>query len=414
MTPQAQELLAPVEGDPAVTEFSRLARGLQGDAGRRDDASFARVGHKVQRIHARRRIATMAAAAVTVLGVGLGSLFFATRTKDITYQVVNGAMVDGDHVVAGSDTQIRFSDGSEVVLEPGADTHIQKLDENGGRVSIDEGTARVAIAKRPGASWTVDAGPYTVKVTGTAFSVHWSKKEQAFEIAMVSGSVIVTGPLVGSGMALHAGQRVRTGKGKLLIDTTDAARSKVSSVAPTPIDLDALPLSADAPPAPGAGLPGGALDWSRRAAQGEFAAVIEAAERRGLDVTLATASLADLAALADSARYARRASLAKRVLMAERKRFPASSAARDAAFFLGRLAEDDGSGALEWYDRYLADSPRGTYASQALGRKMMLVYQQRGAASARAIADDYLARYPSGPYAAAARKMKDEPATSAP
>jgi hypothetical protein len=410
----AQEALVPVEGDPAVTEFARLARGLQGDS-RRDDASFARVGFKVTRIHARRRAISMVAAAVAVLGVGFGSLFFATRTHDITYQVVNGAMVDGDHVVAGSDTQIRFSDGSEVRLDPGADTHIAALDENGGRVSIDEGTARVAIAKRPGAKWTVAAGPYTVNVTGTAFSVHWSKREQSFEIAMVTGSVIVSGPLVGSGMALHAGQRVRTGlnNGKLELDTADTARGKVSAAAPTPLDLDAIaPVAEDTPPGPAGAV--GALDWSRRAAQGEFAAVIEAAERRGLENTLATASLSDLAALADSARYARRAALAKRVLMAERKRFPASGAARDAAFFLGRLAEDDGSGALNWYDRYLADSPRGTYAPQALGRKMMLVYQQRGAVGTRALADDYLARFPNGPYAAAARKIQDEPAPSAP
>lgn len=409
--------LVPVEGDPAVTEFARLARGLHGDAGRRDDASFAKVGYKVQRIHARRRIATMAAAAITVLGVGLGSAYFATRTDDITYQVVNGAVVDGDHVVAGSDTQIRFSDGSEVRLAPGADTHIRQLDESGGHVSIDEGKARVAIAKRPGASWTVAAGPYTVQVTGTAFSVEWSKKEQSFEIAMVSGSVIVSGPLVGSGMALHAGQRVRTGlsSGAFKLDTTDSARDDASAAMPAVPPSDSSPGTADAPSSTGGtNAPSGALDWSRRAAQGEFLAVIEAAERRGLDSTLATASLADLAALADSARYARRTSLAKRVLLAERKRFPGSAAAREAAFLLGRIAEDEGSGALEWYDRYLADSPRGTYASQALGRKMMLVYQQRGAAGARAIADDYLSRFPSGPYAATARKIQDEPAVSAP
>jgi hypothetical protein len=412
-----QELLVPVEGDPAVMEFARLAKGLQGDAGRRDDASFAKVGAKVQRLQARRRAASIAVAAVAVLGIALGS-FVATRTQGITYQVVNGAMVDGDHVVAGSNTHIRFSDGSEVRLEPGADTHVRALDEHGGRVSIDEGTARVAIAKRPGAAWTVAAGPYTVKVTGTAFSVQWSKKEQSFEIAMVSGSVIVSGPLVGSGMTLHAGQRVRTGlvNGKLELDTTDGVRGKAASAVPPPLDIDALsPNAADAPLTPGsAGLPGGALDWARRAAQGEFAAVIEAAERRGLENTLSTASLSDLAALADSARYARRGALAKRVLLTERKRFPASGAAREAAFFLGRLAEDDGSGALEWYDRYLADSPRGTYASQALGRKMMLVYQQRGVTGARAIADDYLTRFPSGPYAAAARKIQDEPTAPGP
>jgi hypothetical protein len=119
---------------------------------------------------------------------------------------------------------------------------------------------------------------------------------------------------------------------------------------------------------------------------------MQVAERRGLDATLASAPLADLAALSDSARYARRTALAKRVLMAERKRFPASGVARDAAFFLGRIAEDEGSGALEWYDRYLAESPRGTYASQALGRKMMIVYQARGAVGARVIAADYLER----------------------
>jgi hypothetical protein len=231
--------------------------------------------------------------------------------------------------------------------------------------------------------------------------------------------VLVSGPLVGSGMALHAGQRVRTdlGDGDFKLDTTDSVRDKVSSTGgPAPAAAGSLaPSTAGTSSAPGGvGLPGGALDWSRRAAQGEFAAVIDAAERRGLESTLSTASLADLAALADAARYARRGALAKRVLMAQRKRFPASAAARDAAFFLGRLAEDDGSGALAWYDRYLADGPRGTYASQALGRKMMLVYQQRGVASARAIADDYLARFPSGPYAAAARKIQSEPATSAP
>jgi hypothetical protein len=408
------EPLFSVEGDPAVTEFARLARGLQGDAGRRDDASFAKVGAKVQRIQTHRRITAMAAAAVAVLSIGVGS-FYATRTEEITYQVVNGAVVDGGHVVAGAGTQIRFSDGSEVQLDPGADTHIRALDEHGGRVNLDEGKARVAIAKRPGAAWTVAAGPYTVQVTGTSFSVEWSKKEQSFEIAMLSGSVIVSGPLVGSGMALHAGQRVRTGlsNGDFKLDAAGTP-DKVPSAAPAVAD-PAPPSTADVPSTPGgSSVPGGAHDWSRHAAQGEFAAVIEAAERRGLENTLATASLSDLAALADSARYARRSSLAKRVLMAERKRFPTSGAARDAAFFLGRLAEDEGSGALEWYDRYLAASPRGTYASQALGRKMMLVYQQRGAASARAIADDYLARFPDGPYAAAARKIQDEPATSAP
>jgi len=144
------------------------------------------------------------------------------------------------------------------------------------------------------------------------------------------------------------------------------------------------------------------------AAQGDFAAVIAAAEKRGIDATLAGASLDDLAALADSARYARRSALAKRVLLAERSRFPNSSPARDAAFFLGRIAEDEGGGASEWYDRYLTESPQGAYAPQALGRKMMLAYQQRGAKAAQALAADYLARHPNGSYAGTAKKIGAE------
>ena len=53
----------------------------------------------------------------------------------------------------------------------------------------------------------------------------------------------------------------------------------------------------------------------------------------------------------------------------------------------------------------LAESPRGTYAPQALGRQMVLVHKLRGVASARPLASEYLSRFPDGPYAAPARKL---------
>src|SRR6185369_15479674 len=158
----------------------------------------------------------------------------------------------------------------------------------------------------------------------------------------------------------------------------------------------------------GAARPAAALDWRKKASQGAFAEVIAAAEKRGLDATLSGVGLEDLAALADSARYARRSTLAKRVLLVERSRFPNSAPARDAAFFLGRIAEDEGGSASEWYDRYLNESPHGTYASQALGRKMMLAYKQRGAQAAQSLAADYLGRYPNGSYAGTAKKIGAE------
>ena len=140
---------------------------------------------------------------------------------------------------------------------------------------------------------------------------------------------------------------------------------------------------------------------------GDFDGVIAEAERQGVDKALAESTVADLAALADAARYARRDDLARRALMAQRARYPGSVQARDAAFFLGGLAEGQKNDAasLEWYDVYLGENANGVYASQALGRKMMLVQRLRGTGNARPIAAEYLARFPDGPYASSADKL---------
>lgn len=407
--------------DDGVAELVRLARrSLDGEALFRDDAGYARLEAKLaaRRAAPRRRqlswfgaaLATAALAAACVLWVVLGE-------RALTYEVVNGALVGDGYVVGGAGTQIRFSDGSEVALDPGAETRISELGANGGRLQLTKGSLRVAIKKVPEAAWTVEAGPYAVRVTGTAFNVSWAQTDQVFEIAMQNGSVVVTGPFVGSGVTLRAGQRMRSGVAKGRFTVEDAAQppplaaveaeDAAGSTEPAPAELSPGPVGppatvkAPASPAPSSG-------WSEQVASGKFHAVLEEAERRGLDQTLATASLDELAALADAARYARRPQLARRALLSERQRFPRSARAREAAFFLGRLAEDEGGDASTWYDRYLEESPRGPYASQALGRKMMLIRGRSGSAAARAIASDYLARYPNGTYAAAARKITGE------
>jgi hypothetical protein len=141
--------------------------------------------------------------------------------------------------------------------------------------------------------------------------------------------------------------------------------------------------------------------------------VLSDAEHRGLDATLGAASVGDLKALADAARYVRRSELARRVLLAERNRFPKSREGRDAAFFLGGLSEDESGTdaskeAVTWYERYLDESPQGSFAAHALGREMVLVRKLQGPAPARALADRYLERFPNGPYASAARKLTQD------
>jgi hypothetical protein len=402
--------------DAAVGELARLAQeGLGGDPARgRDEASFFRVQQKLtERSVARRQRARVGGVLMAAMVVLAATAWFGFREPSITYTVVNGAVVDGDHIVAGKRTAVRFSDGSEFTLDPGTDARVSDVTPHGGRVSL-VGAARVAIAKKAGATWTVAAGPYTVHVTGTAFDVSWSPREQTFELSMQSGAVIVEGPFIDGGISLKRGQRLSGGLSgqKLLVEDIKPEAQKTATPVATQAPVDEP--AATATNALGAKPTPVELGWAKSVAQGNFNTVLDEAEKRGVEHTLATASLGELSALADAARYARRTALARRVLLAERSRFPGTRSAVEAAFFLGRIAEDEGGEAIPWYDRYLSESGKGQYASQALGRKMMLVYGRRGAVQTRSLAEDYLTRYPNGPYASAAKKILEEPSRPAP
>lgn len=409
--------LAEHEVDKPTAELVKLAQqALHGDSVLSDDAGFARLQTRMSRpqgFWTRGWVAGVAVAgSAAVLATAL--LLVQSSEPKLSFQVAGGALENNGRVVGREHTKIRFSDGSEATLERGAEARITNVTERGAEVVLAHGRMNVHIAKKPEASWKVAAGPYDVRVTGTAFDVSWSNQEQTFDLRMQTGAVIVTGPLAGSGIVLRAGQHLFGGvaEGRLTVEGTEQAPSPAPAIAaveptePRPAPQGLSPAPATPTPAPHA--PNEAHAWTRQVAQGHFNAVLAEAEQRGLDRTLSGGSLEELAALADAARYAGRSAIAKRVLLAERQRFPSSGPARDAAFFLGRIAEEGGGGAIEWYERYVNESPRGAYASQAFGRKMMLLYKQRGAGAAGAVAVDYLGRYPNGPYAAAARKIQQE------
>jgi len=65
--------------------------------------------------------------------------------------------------------------------------------------------------------------------------------------------------------------------------------------------------------------------------------------------------------------------------------------------------------AIRLYDEYLVRAPKGAYAAEALGRKLILTNESDGAATARPIAVEYLRRFPEGSYAASARALMREP-----
>ncbi len=368
------------------------------------------------------RLAFAAAlAGAIVVAVVAGSL--ALQTRPLSFEVSGASTNDVGYISSTGEkgAEIRFSDRSELAIEQHTRLRVSRLEVHGAHVMLESGSLHARIEPAPHAQWTLEAGPYVVHVTGTEFDMAWRVEEQSLDVRMQKGSVIVQGPLAEGGVRLVAGEELvaRASDGELSI--LDQRSTKASSAAPADSGAAAPPgpEPANAPATSPAGgvapavTPRAAprVSWRSMMARGDFAAILDDADHRGVSKVLGEASAQDLAALADAARYAHRPDVARRALLALRSRDPGSVEARDAAFFLGGLAENqpDDAGALGWYDVYLRESTNGSYAPQALGRKMLLIERSQGARAAKPIAGEILSRFPGGPYESAARKVLDAP-----
>jgi len=388
------------------------------------------------RLHARRsstgrggrptRAAWLVAAVVACL-LALAVIRF---PRALRFTVDGAPQAAGSYVPAGA--ALRFSDGSVITFAADAGGRIAECGPHGARVLLESGTASFQIVHLPGASWSVEAGPFAIAVIGTAFEASWSPDAQAVEVRLHEGEVSVRGPPAPTGVHLRAGQRLRAraaghdgplgpAGGELwigeaetppaVLEETTAAPDRVTGALPPRAEpgehAARSPLVASAAPTARRAAP----SWPRRVAAGDFAGVVLDAEARGVDPTVRAVPLGDLVALADAARYAGRPALARRALLEQRARFAGSPEARAAAFLLGRLADDSGEptdAAIHWYEAYLTEAPGGAFAPEALGRKLTAL-RRTGDPAARAAAAEYLRRYPEGPYAAAARELSVDP-----
>jgi TolA-binding protein len=420
------------DDETLLAALSVAARQQADDAG---PGPTAAAWHRLQA--ARRRaapvrrgrwiLAAAAAVAVTVGGIQLW------RTRPLTYTVLGSVVEPGGYIRGGAaeGADVRFSDGTRVALSHGGRMSVVAPGARGARLRLEEGEAHLDVVHRPHAAWTVEAGPFIVRVTGTSFDVRWSGAEETIEVRMRSGSVKVTGPLVPEPLSLSTGQRLtaRLASHELRIDEARAAVAQPAAP-PTAVAQPAVPSAPAATPTPApAQTPAPAVakleprppsrptgsrrvpareappgwrpaGWAARVAAGGSDELVAEVEHHGVERTLAEVDGAALAALADAARYARRNDLAARTLVEQRQRFPGSAAAQTAAFQLGRLADDRGAGptALSWYRRYLGEAPNGPYAAEALGREMLTVEKLSGRAAARPFAREYLERFPDGTY----------------
>ena len=129
------------------------------------------------------------------------------------------------------------------------------------------------------------------------------------------------------------------------------------------------------------------------------------ADARGGERLLESASANDLRVLALAARYTGRRAFSLRAWQALRARYVADAQNQGAAFFLARGHEEQGevAEAMRWLARYLAESPSGAYASEALGRRLVLLSKAGQKTDAVSAAHAYLERYPRGAYAKSAQ-----------
>ena len=379
----------------------------------------------------------------------------------LEYRVDDGAepRATDEPIVASNDQvrNVRFSDESWIRLTPGSRARVTELSAAGASVTLDDGEATVYVRHRKDTRWSVHAGPFRVRVTGTRFRVGWSASRQAFELDVFEGKVEAHGPNVEERTIRDGGTlRMRLQPDPPLAPTRlDAVPSRVTSppsravqrapgpapredgpsyrppgAPPTvasapnriePLHVDAStpetqeprasaesqpdpepdPSPPELPPAPAAG-----PTWEALFSDGEYEKALSVLGPEQVEEAIWRSDAKDLVDLGSAAR--RTGDLrAGYIYSAVRSRFPGSVEAANAAFILGRMEFHTGRlrEAATWLETYLRERPNGRFAREAAGR-LVEAYQEVGDESrARTVAERYLARYPHGPHAELARSV---------
>lgn len=308
---------------------------------------------------------------------------------------------------------IKFTEGSVVELNPGARVRVAATTARGATVLLETGRASVDVVHRERADWTIMAGPYSVRVHGTAFTVEFDPKTQMFDLVMRSGVVTVEGPGISQPVEIRGAQRFvhRAGLGAEISEARNQQKELELTSAPAPKDPAAGTVSsgtdtgaAISNPAPASAHR--AATWEGQVRRGEYSAVIREAERRGIPQVLATATAPEIMALANAARFSGRTGLGRDAYKALRQRFMGSPVAASAAFLMGRMTEGSSpQEARRWYERYEQEAPRGALVAEAMGRRLLLTQSTGSRNEVQRLAEEYVRRFPEGPYAGVARKI---------
>lgn len=317
---------------------------------------------------------------------------------------------------SGQTLVVSFSDGTVLQAAPSSRARVVELDSHGADISLESGQIHAHVAHTLHSAWRLSAGPFAIRVTGTRFDVTWEPVSQTFSLAVLEGSVIVSGSIVGNDRPVRAGEKllasVARGRLELVNAETGAAATKPEpdqAVAPAtePPAVAAVEASAVAREA-------SIKDdeaWRTLAEKGELRQAFAAADARGFRGICSSATASELLLLGDAARISGRSDRATEALLTLRRRYPRDARRAAAAFSLGKVAFDQQHAyaqAAHWFAVYELEQPNGPLAREASGRRIEALRNAGDGPGARKAARDYLARHPQGPHADVARSLITE------
>jgi transmembrane sensor len=426
-----------------LDQLFTAVREAQDQAMRLDDPhelarARARLLQAVDRVQTEPRPVTTAPGRSLGWRWGLGTLvaaacsfavmFSMSRDPALEFEVDGVELASSDSRII-SDAEARtlsFSDSTNIELAPGSSMFVDDLRSNGANVVLERGEVSLSVHHEDDTSWQVSAGPYSVHVTGTEFSVEWEPGSEYLAVEVDEGSVRIEGP-EGAIANLRAGDSLVRERGKATIEP-----EQFVAVEPEPSEPD--PVASHAPTGNIQGVTDAADQavgrviadkadkpivnkdqgpgWTNYFDDADYPAAWQLLTEQpgGIYSEAERANANTLLDLADVARFTKHHKDASELLEQLRVRFPGSDEAGEAAFTLGRIASDRGSlaKAASHFEQYLDERPTGSLVDDALGR-LMDSYEALGHTDdAKATAERYLARFPKGPYAGKAQKILGE------
>jgi|GEM_PF-1720277 ferric-dicitrate binding protein FerR (iron transport regulator) len=344
----------------------------------------------------------LAALVFTAGAVAGGAYWHSTST--LRCEARGAPLIEGNLNAENAPAELDFSDASQITVSPHSALSLDVVGKHAALTRLVRGQLHVRVHHASDTNWRFFAGRYEVQVVGTEFDLAWDEKAETLSLHMLSGEVRVLGA-PGPARVVEAGATLSLPERPV---TQAATAAPTPPATPTPLANEQLDTaSAERPSSRGTPRENVTGDWAALLKAGQFAAVVQSAEAAGIERSLHTASANNLKALAQAARYTGHAQLSLDAWQAARARFESQPLGTQASFFLGRSYDEQGNApqALRWLDTYAREAPAGVYASEALGRRLVLLQKLSGRAAALQSAHDYLRRFPGGAYEKTARAM---------